>query len=760
MAELKWHDNQYVTETILRRRYLTKDCNGQVIETPAQLFERVAKHVASAEARYGATKEQVAALTQKFFTLMSTGTFLPNSPTLMNAGRQKGMLSACFVLPVKDSIGGIFTAVKHTALIQQAGGGTGFSFDRLRPTGDIVQSSGGKTSGPLSFMKVISQGTHAIQQGAFRRGANMGMMSANHPDIIRFLYAKQDPTVLNNFNLSVKVPDDFMRRLQAEPNSPHVVVNPRTKKRYSIPRSIDKASYSIDDLVCEGQSPQNCFTVGDTWEMIVRNAWATGEPGICFADAVNRANPTPRVGEIEATNPCGEQPLLPYEACNLGSIDISKFVNAKITDLKWSRLAAVVKLAARFLDNVIDINHYPIAQIKRMTLANRKIGLGIMGFADTLVLLGIRYDSKQAVAFAERLAAFVQNHAHRASEQLARQRGCFANWKGSIWEQRGRKMRNAAVTTIAPTGTISLLAGCSSGIEPIYSLAYERNALDGKKFMQLHLLLERLGTKQGWLSDEVRQLLARGVAPADIPQIPSDLSITLVTAHEITPEAHVNIQAAFQKYTDNAVSKTVNLPSTATVQDVDKVFRLAFEKGCKGITVYVDGCRENQVLTRASDKRPETDASKALRPRIRRTAGSTTKYRMGCGTLFVTVNRDDSGLCEVFSNLGKAGGCPAQSEATCRAVSVALRCGVSPEILIEQLKGIRCLSAISRKKNHHDIDVLSCPDAIARALQDAVGSPQARPDEPPFDKCPVCGHPLRMDSGCKICDHCGYDKCG
>ena len=760
MAELKWHDNQYVTETILHRRYLMKDCNGQVIETPAQLFKRVAKHVASAEAQYGATEKQIGALTQKFYTLMRAGTFLPNSPTLMNAGRAKGMLSACFVLPVEDSIDGIFTTIKHTALIQQAGGGTGFSFDQLRPTGDIVRSSGGKTSGPLSFMKVISQGTHAIQQGAFRRGANMGMMSANHPDIIRFLYAKQDPTVLNNFNLSVKLPDDFMRRLQAEPSSPHILVNPRTKKRYYIPRSIDKASYSIDDLVCEGQSPQNCFTVGDIWEMIVTNAWATGEPGICFPDAVNRANPTPHVGEIEATNPCGEQPLLPYEACNLGSIDISKFVNARRTDLKWSRLAAVVKLAVRFLDNVIDVNHYPIAQIKRMTLANRKIGLGIMGFADTLILLGIRYDNEQAVAFAERLAAFVQNHAHRASEQLARQRGCFVNWKGSIWEQRRRKMRNAAVITIAPTGTISLLAGCSSGIEPIYSLAYERNALDGQKFMQLHLLLDRLGAKQGWLSDEVRQLLAQGVTPADIPQIPSGLSRTLVTAHEITPEAHVNIQAAFQKYTDNAVSKTVNLPSTATVQDVDKVFQLAFEKGCKGITVYVDGCREGQVISSAVAGLSEQETSRELKPRARRTTGSTTKYRMGCGTLFVTVNRDESGLCEVFSNLGKAGGCPAQSEATCRAVSAALRCGVPPEILIEQLKGIRCLSAISRKKDNHDIDVLSCPDAIARALQDAIGSPQANAGKQSSNKCPVCGQPLRMDSGCKICDRCGYDKCG
>jgi ribonucleoside-diphosphate reductase alpha chain len=744
---------------ILRRRYLLKDAQGKVIENEEQMLRRVANAIAAAESKYGATKKQVKEIAEKFFRLMKNRKLLPNSPTLMNSGRDGGMLSACFTLPIEDSIDGIFDTVKNTAVIQKQGGGTGFSLDRLRPTGDIVRSSGGRTSGPLSFLRVLSETTNAIQQGAFRRGANMGMMSIKHPDIINFINSKNNTTAFTNFNISVKVSDAFMKQLDENPDTPHVVTNPRNKKRYVIPHSIDTTSYSIDDLLPEDQVDDDCYTVKEIWNMIKNNAHATGEPGICFIDRVNDSNPTPDLGEIEATNPCGEQPLLYHESCNLGSINISKFVNKNRQGLNWNKLKHTVKIAVRFLDNVIDVNHYPIPEIKKMTLGNRKIGLGIMGFWDTLVLLDIRYDSEEAVEFAEKLASFIQDHAHKASEELAKEKGCFPNWKGSIWNKKNnRKMRNAAVTTIAPTGTISLIAGCNGGIEPVFSIVSERKALDDEKFIEINPLVEELGTQQGWLSKKVRNLLCQGVAPKDIPEIPEKLSRVLVTAHEVLPEWHVRIQAAFQKYTDNAVSKTVNLPANATVEDVDTVFRLAYKLWCKGTTVYRDNSRENQVIA-AANSSPESTPGLDVRPRVRTTEGSTTKFRMGCGTLFVTVNKDKWGLCEVFANLGKAGGCPAQSEATCRAVSVALRSGVKPEVLIEQLKGIRCLSAISQKKGNSDI-IRSCPHAIAKALEQALGQNLEPVAIASRNNCPHCGYPLRRDSGCRICDNCSYNSCG
>jgi ribonucleoside-diphosphate reductase alpha chain len=530
-------DNLDMRTQILRRRYLRKDARGKVIETPKQMFRRVADAIAASESKYGATNNEEKAVADRFYDLMVSGTFLPNSPTLMNAGRKNEMLSACFVLPVEDSIEAIFDAVKYAALIQKAGGGTGFSFDRLRPTGDIVASSGGKTSGPVSFMKVFSEGTSAIQQGAFRRGANMGMMSVGHPDILNFIHAKSKHAAFTNFNLSVKVPDAFMKQLKDKPDAPHVVINPRTKKRYVITRSIRAGSYTLNDLFPESRATDGCFTVQEVWDMIVTNAHATGEPGICFIDRVNADNPTSHIGQIEATNPCGEQPLLPYEACNLGSVDVSKFVAKDRSNLDWESLATTIQLAVRLLDDVIDANHYPIPQIEKITLGNRKIGLGIMGFADTLIRLGIRYGSEKAAEFAEKLASFIQEHAHQASEELAKERGCFPNWKGSIWDtKRHRPVRNAACTTIAPTGTISLVAGCSSGIEPIFSLATERRILDDRKFIQLHPLVERLGSEEGWLTKRVRDLLSKGIPPREIPEIPMELAEVLVTAHEIAPE--------------------------------------------------------------------------------------------------------------------------------------------------------------------------------------------------------------------------------
>ena len=758
------HKNSFskMRMAILNKRYLWKNKLGKVVETEDQMYHRVANAIAAIESTYGATKTQIKAYADKFYRMMKVGKFLPNSPTLMNAGRIKGLLSACFVLPILDSLKEILKTVMNTGLIQKAGGGTGFCFDRLRPTGDLVISSGGKTSGPLSFGRILAETTHAIQQGAFRRGANMGMMSINHPDILKFIHAKQNLGALNNFNISVKIPTAWMKKLRDDPDAIHVTLNPRTKKRYVIPHSVNAISYTIDDLLPETQATDDCYTVQEIWDIIIKNARATGEPGICFIDRINEVNPTPHIGRIEATNPCGEQPLLPYEACNLGSINMTKFVNEKRIDLDWNLLAKTVRLSVRFLDNVIDVNYFPIPEIRKVTLGNRKIGLGIMGFADTLILLGIRYDSKEAVEFAKKLASFIQKHAHKASEDLAKERGCFPNFKGSIWDTKHhRPMRNAAVNTIAPTGTISIICGgCSGGIEPIFSITTERRALDGQKFRQLNPLVEQLGTKDGWLSGKVRRMLNQGISPKDIPEIPRKLTDVLVTAHEISIESHVRIQAAFQHYTDNAVSKTVNLPADATIEDVDRVYQLAFELGCKGVTVYRDNSRENQVLTTAHNASQSDINTPSPRPRPRKTTGTTIKSKTGCGSLFITLNKDEDGLFEIFTNLGKAGGCPSQSEATARILSVALRSGVEPEVLIEQLKGIRCLSTVTRRKSNKDIDVLSCPDAIARAMQDALGQDSEPIITSSINKCPDCSFPLRRDSGCNFCDNCGYSKCG
>ena len=546
-----------------------------------------------------------------------------------------------------------------------------------------------------------------------------------------------------------------MKKLFNNPDAVHVVINPRTGKKYAIPRSVKAGSYTNDHLVpLEEATTESSFTVKDIWDMIIKNAWSNGEPGILFEDEINRANSTPHISKIEATNPCGEQPLHPYEACILGSIDVSKFVNTGRTDLDWDKLAETISLAVRFLDNEVDANCYPIAEIREVTLASRRIGLGVMGFAYMLILLGIRYGSQKSIEFAGQLASFIQKHAHNASEQLAKERGCFPNWKGSLWDVKyHRPMRNAACTTIAPTGSISRIAGTSSSIEPIYSITIESLILDGQKFIQLDPLVERLGTEQGWLTNGVRDLLVQGTSPRDIPEIPTKLAEVLVTAHEVKPEDHVKIQAEFQKNMDNAVSKTVNLPSSATVEDVDKVFRLAHELNCKGITVYRDGSRKNQVLKNAADK----TSNFSPRPRPHKTHGETIKYRMGCGKLYVTVNKDEKGqLFETFANLGKAGGCPAQSEATSRLVSTALRAGISPQTLIQQLKGIRCLSTVSRKNLSTEIEVLSCPDAIARAIMESMGEVI---EEDTRKKCPDCGEALFFESGCDVCKSCGYSKC-
>ena len=760
-AKIDKNNHDLATE-VLNSRYVMKDASGNIIETPDQMYWRVAKFIAQVDKKYGASDSKINELAKKFYKLMANGLFLPNSPTLMNAARKNAMLSACFVIPVGDSIADIFEAVRITALVQKGGGGTGFTFDRLRPTGDIVSSSGGTTSGPISFWKVIAETTNAIQQGAHRRGANMAMMSVEHPDILKFINAKQQKDAFNNFNISVKVTNSFMETLRSTPERTHVVTNPRDKKRYVIPKDIILSSYTIQNLREAGTNTDNCFTTRDIWNLIVKNAHATGEPGLCFIDRVNKDNPTPALGKIDATNPCGEQPLLDFEACNLGSLNISQYVLPDGSDLNWTKLAGATELAVRFLDNVIDAaNYWPVEKIKQMTLGNRKIGLGIMGLNDAFILLGIRYNSNEAVEFARKLGKFINEHAHNASQKLAEEKGSFPNWKESTWDTKyNRPMRNATCTTIAPTGSISIIAKCSSGIEPVFSFAYKRRALDGKEFVQIHPLLEKLGKEQGWMSDKLKIRLLAGEDIRQIPDIPKDLADVLVTAHQVAPEWHVKIQAAFQENVDNAVSKTVNLPHDATVEDIDKILRLAYDLETKGITVYRDRCREKQVISAVNEIPDSPVPTSSPRARPRKTTGTTIKAKTGCGSLFVTLNKDDKGLFEIFTNLGKAGGCPSQSEATARILSIALRSGVEPEILIEQLKGIRCLSTVARRKSNSEINVLSCPDAIARALEEALGNDFVSVSEAFMRKCPECNSQLRREAGCNVCDNCGFSKCG
>ncbi|MGB2865151.1 MAG: adenosylcobalamin-dependent ribonucleoside-diphosphate reductase [Sedimentisphaerales bacterium] len=591
---------------VLKSRYLIRDVQGRCIETPAQLFGRVASEIAQAEAKYGASGSEVKQWHKKYYDLMASLKFLPNSPALMNAGR-RGMLSACFVLPIEDSIEGIFEAVKQTALIQQAGGGTGFSFDKLRPTGDRVASSGGTTSGPISFWRVFSETTNAIQQGAFRRGANMGMMSVEHPDILKFLYAKQNLEAFTNFNISVKITDSWMKMVLKSGKTLHIVKNPRTGKRYLLPRRINIANYTISDLhklsgkgkpVSKGAD--RFYTVSDIWKMIVKCAHKTGEPGIAFIDRINRDNPTPSLGPIEATNPCGEQPLLPFEACTLGSINVARFVsiNENRAKMDWPALAESVRMAVRFLDNIVDVCNYPVRDTVRLAHGNRKIGLGLMGFADCLFALGIPYDSKQGVDFGTELMKFFNEKAHEASAELADLRGPFPNWNSSIW-QTGKtpEIRNASITCIAPTGTISIIADCSSGIEPVYSLVFYRQVLDDSKMLQIDPVFKRMAEKRGIYSEKLKKQIARTGSIQKIAGIPADIRRIFRGAYDIKPEWHIRMQAAFQQHCDAAVSKTINFSEKATVSAVDKAYKMAYRLGCKGVTVYRQHSRKYQPMS-------------------------------------------------------------------------------------------------------------------------------------------------------------------
>lgn len=551
---------------VLEKRYLLKDENGRITETPSQLFRRVAKAIADIDRHYGDIDAD--ASEEEYYRIMTEFYFLPNSPTLMNAGTELGQLSACFVIPVEDSLESIFDALKAMAVIQQSGGGTGFSFSRLRPKGDMVRTTKGTASGPVSFMRIFDVATDVIKQGGKRRGANMGILRADHPDIIEFVNAKRQEGEFRNFNLSVAATDEFMNAVMHDRE--YQLVNPRTGKAVKSVRA------------------------RDVFDLIVYNAWKSGDPGLVFIDEINRHNPTPEAGKIESTNPCGEQPLLPYESCNLGSINLARFVKNGSFDLEQFR--KTVRIAVRFLDNVIDANKYPLPEVEKITLQNRKIGLGVMGFADALIMLEIPYDSQKALEFAEEIAKNLTETARRESYEIARRRGAFPNFEKSIWSRKGYPpLRNATVTTIAPTGTISIIAGTSSGIEPLFAVAFVRNVLEGTKLLEINRMFEETAVKRGFYSEELMLEVARTGTVTHL-NIPDDVKALFKTALEISPEWHVKIQASFQKYIDNAVSKTVNLKEEATPEEVRKVYLLAYQLKCKGITVYRFGSRKDQVI--------------------------------------------------------------------------------------------------------------------------------------------------------------------
>ncbi len=732
---------------VLERRYLKKDKQGQVIEKPEEMFRRVAQAIAKAETIYD-PKADIKAEEEEFYQLMFNLEFLPNSPTLMNAGRELGQLSACFVLPVEDSMESIFDAVKNTALIHKSGGGTGFSFSRLRPETARVGSTGGVASGPVSFMRAFDTATDVIKQGGMRRGANMAILNVDHPDIMKFIVAKEDPTAFTNFNFSVAVTSEFMEAVKADAD--YNLVNPHSKETKT-------------------------KNAKEVFDKIVAMAWKTGDPGIVFIDRINEHNPTKHLGDIESTNPCGEQPLLPYESCNLGSINLVKMLHTTngTTEIDYTKLAKTVRVAVRFLDNVIDVNKFPLPEIEEMTKKTRKIGLGVMGFADMLIQLGIRYDSQDALDLAEKVMADISREAADASKELAKEREVFPAFKGIDYDvPNGIGVRNATRTTIAPTGTLSIIASCSSGIEPLFALSYVRNILDGAQLVEVNPYFEQAAKSEGFYSEELMQKLANGVHLNDIDGVPDEIKQLFVTAHEINPEWHVRMQAAFQKSTDNAVSKTVNFPQETTQEDIAKVYKMAYELGLKGITIYRDRSREAQPLSTSQVEGKTEEVGITPRERAKVTSGITERVTTGCGYIYVTVNSDEQGICEVFSTLGKAGGCAsAQLEATCRLISLALRSGVDVAKVVRQLRGIRCPSIAWEEGKA----VLSCADAIASVLEKHIsddtgddGNPGSDTVNKPVDygltrniagQCPDCGGLLAYQEGCFICPACGYTKC-
>ncbi len=773
---------------VLERRYLKRDEEGNLLEKPKEMFARVARNIVSAEKRYGKTEKEILKIEKDFYDMMADLDFLPNSPTLMNAGKELQQLAACFVLPVGDSMSDIFETLKNTALIQKSGGGVGYSFSRIRPRNDIVLSTKGVSSGPISFMTVFNAATDTIKQGGTRRGANMGILRVDHPDILDFITAKENNEKLTNFNISVGVTEAFMKAV--ENDEKYEIVNPRTKEVY------------------------DRYNARDVFSKIVDHAWKNGDPGIIFLDRLNKDNPTPHIGQIESTNPCGEQPLLPYEACNLGSINLAHMVKEEdgIRQIDYRKLGKIVHTAVRFLDDVIDMSEYPIEKIREMVNGNRKIGLGVMGWADLLVIMGIPYDSEEALELGGKIMSFIQDESKEASKKLAEEKGEFPNFEGSIYDSpEGYKIRNATTTTIAPTGTLSIIADCSSGIEPLFAISFVKNVMDNDKLLEVNKYFKNIAEEEGFYSKELMGRIAEKGHIKDIEEIPSEYKRIFMTAHEVSPKWHVRSQAAFQKFVDNAVSKTVNFANSATVQDVEDVYMLSYRLGCKGITIFRDGSRDAQVLEvkgknkdaeNVKSDAPETLAKKAgnikqstegtaektmagkkendntrineameavgpmptikPRPRPDITQGMTKKYTIGgCGKLYVTVNTDEHGICEVFTNTGEEG-CAALTEVVGRLLSISIRSGMDLEEIKSQVEGIRCITCIADPNTN----VLSCPDAIGKAIEfslngynkfdfDITGGPRSIMICPEGD----CGGIMEPEGGCYVCRNCGYSKC-
>jgi ribonucleoside-diphosphate reductase alpha chain len=734
LPEADVNDNAMV---VLSKRYLKKSPEGTPEEDVQGLFWRVAGAIASEEAKYAASPWQPEALARKFYDLMVGMRFLPNSPTLMNAGTPLGQLAACFVLPVGDSMDEIFDAVKFAALIHKSGGGTGFSFSRLRPKKSRVGSTGGVASGPVSFMRIFNTATEQVKQGGTRRGANMGILRIDHPDILEFIACKEREGELTNFNISVALTERFMQAV--EKGEDYDLIDPR-----------------------DG-SKRGSLSAPEVFSLLVRKAWESGDPGIVFLDRINRDNPTPALGAIESTNPCGEQPLLPYEACNLGSINLSVFYDPSAPDgIDWAGLAETVHLAVRFLDNVIDASRYPLDQITEMVRANRKIGLGVMGFADLLYLLRIPYDSTEALTLAEKLMEAVQAEARSASKTLAAERGAFPAYPESTYGKRNLgPYRNATTTTIAPTGTLSIIAGCSSGIEPLFALSFARHVMDGEKLVEANPHFVAALREAGAHSDALMEEVTRKGSIAHIGMLPEALREVFVTAMDIEPVWHLKMQAAFQKYTDNAVSKTVNLPNSATKEDIREIYWLAYELGCKGVTVYRDGCKSNQVLC-TGDGAPADPAKPQSKVRNRPDIvfGFTQKVKTGLGELYLTVNEIDGKPFEVFATIGKSGrSVTAKAEAIGRLVSLALRSGVEVADIVGQLKGIGGENPVFQKKGL----LLSIPDAVSWVLENRYLQGKTVRDDTgnlSHPQCPDCGADLVFEEGCHVCKGCGYTKCG
>ena len=803
---------------VLGRRYLKKDPEtGEVCETPAELFWRVASHIAKPEINFpGGSAERALSVAREFYGLMSERRFMPNSPTLMNAGREMGMLSACFVLPVEDSIEGIFDSIKATALIQKSGGGTGFSFSRLRPQGDIVRSSGGTTEGPLSFIQVFSKATDAIQQGAFRRGANMGILRIDHPDVMSFINIKDDLGTLQNYNISVTVTNRFIDELRNDPTTVHQVQNPRSKEWTDL-RKRD----------AEGNATSELWTVGEIWDEIITHAWRTGEPGVVFIDRVNERNPIKNVGLIEATNPCGEQPLHPFDSCNLGSINLGILVKSDPkggADLvfDWDEYKSLIHTTTRFLDNVIEANRYPLPQIDNMSKTTRRIGLGVMGFADALFKLGIAYNSEEGLAFGEQVMQVMNDESHLASEMLADERGVFPAWEGSDWQTAGRKLRNSYTTTVAPTGTISIIADCSGGIEPMFSLAFIRQVMKDTKgkptiMKEVNYVFEAEARKRGLWSEDLVDKLAEEGTLSDC-DVPDEMKEVFVTARDITPVWHMRMQSAFQRHCDSSISKTINFPHEATVADVRSIYELAIDEDVKGVTVYRDGCRDIQPMAlKSSTSRREADvekvAAKAIAEVFAPDAGVNDDLInprpiklpeiMSClrirqmtpfGNMHVKVSVDPvSGKeREVFAQLGK-GGDVANSdlEAICRMLSLWLRANGSLLIALKQLEGIGSSLTVPTKdgrimslgdglakalhryltaKNEHGLHALllgaskgsdpTAPTAATAAAGAAVASTGAPRNVAAYKvKCPACSGTLAFQEGCVKCHGCGFSQC-